>query len=475
MPFSARGPLVFLLLVGGAGCGAGGADGRGTAPGVAAVDAQAPLAAIEAGPAPGEGVAPGDPASGAPSADGGGGRDASPPATAIAHVVIIVQENHTFDAYFGRYCTAPAGSNPACNAGPACCEAAPETDPSGASPTTLDDAENAAYDPNHTQACELGEMNGGKMDRYVTGSSCSDARNFALAGAVVQPYRDYAAKFALADRYFQPIVGQSSSNDMYLAAASYVFTDNAYEPASIGHGCSLTRTTITYTGKTTIADVILAANHTFAFYAEGYAAMKAAAVCPLPPSDCPAHLPTAPCDYDPGDVPFEYYAQLQDKPEYMRDFADLARDLQGGTLPDVVFVKPLQYHNEHPGYGTTISAGVTFTTSLIDTILASPYGKDTLVLMTWDEGGGLFDHVAPPATSAADAQPYGTRIPLLALGPFAKTNYVSHVEMEHSSIVKFLEWNFTGKTGQLGGRDALVNDLGDLLDPATTGLAVPAD
>jgi phospholipase C len=393
--------------------------------------------------------------------------------SAIAHVVIIVQENHTFDAYFGTYCTAATGSSPTCNAGPACCEAAPATEPSGSSPKTLDDTENSSYDPNHTQSCELGEMNGGAMDKYVTGTSCSDARNFALAGDAVKGYRDLAGQYALADRYFQPLVGQSSSNDMYLAVADYVFTDNAYEPDSNGHGCSLTRTTITYTGKTTIADVLIGAGHTFAFYAEGYAAMKSALLCPAPPSDCPAHIPTAPCDYDPGDVPFEYYAQLQDDPEYMKDYGDLSGAISAGTLPDVTFVKPLQYHNEHPGYGTTISAGVTFTTSLIQEILASPYGKDTLILLTWDEGGGLFDHVKPPGDSTVDGKPYGTRIPLLAIGPFAKTNYVSHVVMEHSSIVKFLEWNFTGKTGQLGARDAVVANLGDLLDSTKTGIPVP--
>jgi phospholipase C len=426
------------------------------------------------------GVSSGNDASSDPASDaaGLGASDAGPDASAIAHVVVIVMENHAFDTYFGRYCTAPPGSAPSCNAGPGCCEAAPATDPSDAGPTTLDDTENAAYDPNHTQACELGEMNDGGMNRYVTGSSCSDPRNFALVAegdTTVQAYRDYAAQYALADRYFQPIVGQSSSNDMYLAAADYVFTDNAYEPDSNGHGCSLTRTTIEYTGKTTVADVLIAASRTFAFYAEGYAAMLAAPLCPAPPADCALHLPTTPCDYDPGDVPFEYYAQFEDNPAYMKDFGQLATDVAAGTLPDVAFVKALGYHNEHPGYGTTISAGVTFVTSVVSSILASPYASETLILLTWDEGGGFFDHVAPPGTSPVDSQPYGTRIPLLAIGPFAKTNYVSHVVMEHSSIVKFLEWNFTGQTGQLGVRDAVVANIGDMLDPAKTGIAVPAN
>jgi phospholipase C len=106
-------------------------------------------------------------------------------------------------------------------------------------------------------------------------------------------------------------------------------------------------------------------------------------------------------------------------------------------------------------------------------VLASPVAASTLVLVTWDEGGGFFDHVKPPPTSTVDQVPYGTRLPLFALGPFAKKNGVAHTTLEHSSIVKFLEWNWLGATGQLNARDKEVNNIGALLDPAATGVAVP--
>jgi phospholipase C len=94
--------------------------------------------------------------------------------------------------------------------------------------------------------------------------------------------------------------------------------------------------------------------------------------------------------------------------------------------------------------------------------------------VTWDEGGGFYDHVSPPAESTVDNQGYGTRVPLLAIGRFAKTGTVSHTVMEHSSIVKFLEYLYLGgKTGQLGARDAVVNNIGSLLDPAQTGMTIP--
>jgi phospholipase C len=139
----------------------------------------------------------------------------------------------------------------------------------------------------------------------------------------------------------------------------------------------------------------------------------------------------------------------------------------------VSFVKAIGYESEHPGYGDTVSAGITFVGGTIAAIEASSYAPNTLVLVTWDEGGGHFDHIAPPPTSTVDNQPYGTRVPLLAIGPLAAVGVVSHVTMEHSSIVKFIEYNWLGgQTGQLKGRDAVVANIGSLLDPS---LGVPAN
>ena len=127
------------------------------------------------------------------------------PTSAIKHIVIIVQENHTFDDHFGGYCTATPGSNPTCNVGPTCCEAMPATDPTGVKPTLLTDAEHAQFDPNHAKACELTEIDNGKMDGYAAASDagCGSVENVAIADpTIVQPYWDLAAQGALGDRYF---------------------------------------------------------------------------------------------------------------------------------------------------------------------------------------------------------------------------------------------------------------------------------
>ena len=201
----------------------------------------------------------------------------------IQHVVIIVQENHTFDDHFGAYCTAAAGSNPTCNDGPACCEAMPATDPSGTKPTIITDAVHAGYSPNHTQSCELSEIDNGKMDDYVKATvGCGDARNVATADpTIIQPYWSLAATGALADRYFQPIAGQSSSNDMYLARASYVFTDNDDAPeGAVGMTCDIESTPAQFTDQT-IGDLLTAASVPWTWFADGYQTMvTAAGSCP---------------------------------------------------------------------------------------------------------------------------------------------------------------------------------------------------
>jgi phospholipase C len=210
-------------------------------------------------------------------------------------------------------------------------------DPSGASPEVLDesaidDSGNESHDRNHSQLCELAELDNGLMDHFVTGSGvttgaldppCSAPRNFALADdTTMGTYWGYAAQGSLADRYFQPAAGSSSSNDMYLALARFQFLDNADRPNTAGSGCATpvgNGTAIEWSGRTTIADLLIANGLTFGIYADGYAAAVAAAPgCPSIsqyPGDCPWDIPDgSPCNFDASDIPFQYYTQFADNP-----------------------------------------------------------------------------------------------------------------------------------------------------------------
>jgi len=431
-----------------------------------------------------------------PGADAGGCVPTSPTKTAVTcgsgaqsnieHLVVVVQENHSFDNYFGKWCTAATGSSPTCTSGPSCCEAAPDVAPgaSSSSPIALDDTANGAFDPNHTFDCNLTQVNGGAMDGFVEGGSgCADAKNFAYADpstGPAAPYVTYAQSYALADQYFQPVLGASSSNDMYFARAHFVFKDNTVGTNSIGGRCGFGGPAGTdYTDKT-IADILNDCSVTWSWYGGGYDNMVTAvngSSCPAAETGCHVNFQAYPCIYDPTDVPFQYYPSLQDKPANFKDITKFTADITNGTLPSVSFVKAIGFRTEHPGFQNTISEGATFVTGIVDAVLNSNTYKDnTLILLVYDEGGGYFDHVAPPPTSAVDCQPYGVRTIFMALGPMAKSNYISHVTMEHSSIVKFIEWNWlSGETGQLGTRDTEVNNIGDMIDSTAAGATVPAN
>jgi phospholipase C len=91
-----------------------------------------------------------------------------------------------------------------------------------------------------------------------------------------------------------------------------------------------------------------------------------------------------------------------------------------------------------------------------------------------DESGGFYDHIPTPQANIVDDMPYGARVPFIAFGRFVKKNYISHVTLEHSSIVKFIEWNWlNGETGQMKVRDTNVNNIGDLIDSHQAGVKVP--
>ena len=434
-------------------------------------------------------------------------------ATPIEHVVLIVQENHTFDAYFGKYCKAETDSNPNCHDGPECCEAAPgriwSAHYAPIWPEPLNDEFNVLGDREHSSECEYYEMHcsdadygsidataphadsGGtcKMDRYVDWSVlanglCGRIGNFAVSPPEsVATYHSFARQGAIGDNYFQPIIGQTSSNDMFLARAQFEFKDNGIFPDRAGADCQISALPNkpkkgVFKGKTTIADLLIQKNpkRGFGYYHVGYDAARAAgSQCATPvEADCPAllrqtKLTSVACLYDPSDDPFKYYEQFGDDSPYIHDYDRLAKDVAAKALPNVVYVKAPTAMNEHPAFGT-LTRGQEFIQRTVDTIMKSPYANNTLVLITWDEGGGYYDHKSPPI--ASDGRRMGTRVPIIALGKFARKSpngYVSHVQMEHSSILKFLEWNFLEKqTGQLGGRDGTVNNIGSLIDPELT-------
>ena len=146
--------------------------------------------------------------------------------------------------------------------------------------------------------------------------------------------------------------------------------------------------------------------------------------------------------FQPHHQPFNYFARFapgtRDRAEHLKDGEDLMRDIANGTLPAVAFYKPVGRLNQHPGY-TNLAEGDEHLDDLLKRLRASPQWSKMLVIVTYDENGGFWDHVSPPA---GDRWGPGTRIPAMIISPFAKKGYVDKTSYDTTSIIKFLTRRF---------------------------------
>ena len=156
--------------------------------------------------------------------------------------------------------------------------------------------------------------------------------------------------------------------------------------------------------------------------------------------------------------PANFSAHLQDEQNFLTD-------LSGGTLPSVSFVKPVGVNNEHPNY-STLAAGQAHVQSLIAALCASQYWNNTIVIVTWDEFGGRYDHVTPPKI---DQWGPGTRVPAIIISPYAKAGFVDHTQYETVSILSLIETRFG--LPALGSRDAAASPFANALNFSQAPLA----
>jgi phospholipase C len=138
-------------------------------------------------------------------------------------------------------------------------------------------------------------------------------------------------------------------------------------------------------------------------------------------------------------------------------YTQFASDAQSGNLPAVSWVTTVEAMSEHPPFSTC--AGENWTVQQINAIMMGPDWNTTVILVTWDDFGGFYDHVPPPK---ADQFGLGPRVPLLIISPWAKPGLISHTQYEFSSFLALAETVF--QLPSLGQRDATANNLMDALD-----------
>jgi acid phosphatase len=205
----------------------------------------------------------------------------------------------------------------------------------------------------------------------------------------------------------------------------------------------------------TIGDTLSAKGISWAWYAGGWDAATADGM--QPPGVKRRVIYQNPINFQAHHQPFNYFARFapgtRDRAEHLKDLRQLLADIDSGALPQVVFYKPQGSLNEHPGY-TTVMPGDRHIAEVVARIQASPIWSSTAIIVTYDENGGFWDHVPPPA---GDRWGPGTRIPTIIISPFAKRGFVDHTRYDTTSILKLITRRF-----DLEPLPGVRRDMGDL-------------
>jgi len=284
-------------------------------------------------------------------------------------------------------------------------------------------------------------------------------------------YYFMASQFATSDRWFSPAMSRTQINRQYMLSGT-----------SQGHAYPVSTTDPPLTAKTIVQ--LLDENHiTWKDYVH--------------PLNQPSPCTTASCLIAQSYLNQFTYAPtiVNNEPQNIVPVSQFLIDAQNGTLPQVAFVEPASAEglDEHPtdiGSGAVdIQVGAKFVASLINGLMTSPSWKDSIFILTWDEGGGFYDHVSPQPMPSPDGiapndlragdiclnadgsvnsaptcnfQFTGYRLPLVVISPFTKRNFVSHTVMDYTAVLKLIETRFNLKS--LTARDAAQPDMTEFFD-----------
>lgn len=311
----------------------------------------------------------------------------------IDHILIASQENHSFDNYFGYYPRAGAFGVPSNYSQP---------DGNGGTVTPQHAFLPIGADPSHTWQSIHSEWNKGAMDGFYT-TDGSAALNY-YDGSDLSFYYSLADDFTLCGYYFSSVPGPTVPNRLVMVSGTAGGnTTDTLSPGSVDWP--------------TIVDVLDAHHVSWKCYNLGLGLGSAGSL---------EHF---------NGLTFFKKWQNDQLLRFTED--DYTADLQAGTLPQVSFLITEELISEHPP--TDIQMGQQKMADVINALISSSSWKSSALFLTYDEGGGFFDHVAPPQV---DAYGLGMRVPTLVVSPYARRGYVSGQLYEHSSILKFIERRF---------------------------------
>jgi phospholipase C len=357
----------------------------------------------------------------------------------IDHIVVLMQENHSFDNYFGRL---PAAGHPHVDGLPA---RASNPDGNGGSVQAFHQQSYCTADTDHSWTGSHIEFDQGRNDKFVTQNNPDGERAIGYYDQTDLPlYYALATTFAIGDRYFCSVLGPTFPNRSYSLAAT-----------SFGH----IRNDLGGFGTSSIFNLLDTYGVSWKVYF--------------------------------NDLP--YAALLFGVNHNLTPFSAFLADASDGNLPQVSFIDATMglagraELDEHPP--ANIQQGEQFAAQVVEAVLSSPNWPTSALFITYDEHGGFYDHVPPPPACPPDdiapmldpSDPesdfparfdrYGFRVPFLVVSPYARPGFVSHTIYDHTSILRFIETRFD--LPALTRRDANATPFLDVFDFSRPALLNP--
>jgi phospholipase C len=386
----------------------------------------------------------------------------------IKHVVVIMQENRSFDTYFGTYPGADGIPSGVCVPNPRTNQCV----------KPYHNSMDLNYGGPHGANNAVADINGGKMDGFIQqeqqGSKVACKGNFDPACTLNQQqpdvmgyhdareipnYWSYAGQFVLQDHMFEPNASWSLPEHLFMVSewsakcsqqgnpASCV---NALQnPQSLGQGRQQTTRKRPDYAWTDLTYLLHKAKVSWAYYvADGTQPDCADDAMFCQPK--PQHAGT-PEIWNP--LPFFDTVKQDGELGNIQQLSQFYSAAKNGALPAVSWIAPNGKNSEHPP--ALVSTGQAYVTGLINAIMQGPDWSSTAIFLAWDDWGGFYDHVVPPHI---DINGYGLRVPGLVISPYAKKGYIDHQTLSFDAYVKFIEDDFLG---------------GQRIDPQTDGRPDP--
>jgi len=383
----------------------------------------------------------------------------------IQHVVVIMQENRSFDQYFGTYPGLPASLGLDVRE----CISQPTPTASSFCQRPWHSSNDENFGGPHDNAAFVNDLNGGKLDGFyasaldtpvctsLVGAGCRwpgiiDVMSYH-DGSDIPNYWAYANHFVLQSRMYEPVSSWSLPAHLFMMSGWSALCTGQDQPltctSAIGPGQDQPSPTITQAGQPvpdySWTDITWLLDHhqptpvTWAYYvAPGTIpdCSNGAMAC-TPPND--SLNPGTPSIWNP--LPYFDTVRLDNQLRNIQSIDNFFKSITnpGCSLPNVSWFTPSDPLSEHPP--ELISNGVAYVTGVINAIMRSSCWDSTAIFLTWDDWGGFYDGNTPPVI---DANGDGFRVPGLVISPYAKRGHIDNRTLSHDAYLKFIEDDFLG-------------------------------